>query len=80
MKRIADDTSPSYDVAQLASLFTVCAAALDGAEEYADHIKDGIHTDVKHVLEWGAVLAAEIAGDVERLEVVVEKFAVEVTS
>lgn len=73
MKRIAEDRGSSYNVAQLASLFTVCAAAMDGAENYADDYRDCIHTDVKHVLEWGAVLAGNIAEDVERLEGQVEK-------
>jgi hypothetical protein len=68
MSRIAENRGPTYDVAQLSSLFTVCAAALDGSNEYSDDIAEGIRQSVQHILEWGAVLANDICGDVEKLE------------
>ena len=69
MKRIGENCSPSYAVANLASLFTVCACALDGADSFSDEIADRVRQDIKHVLEWGALLATEICAEVEGLEV-----------
>ena len=68
MKMIAANRGPTYNVAMLSSLFTVCAAALDGADEFSDEIAEGIRMSVKHTLEWGAVLASDIVGEVEELE------------
>jgi hypothetical protein len=69
MTMIAEKRGPAYDVAQLSSLFTVCAVALDGADEYCDDVAEGIRQSVQHILEWGAVLASNICEDVEKLEI-----------
>jgi len=66
--RIAANRGPSYNVAQLASLFAVCGLALDGVEEYSEDIASTALYDIKHCLEWGAVLATDICADVDRLE------------
>jgi hypothetical protein len=68
MKLIAENRGPSYNVAQLSSLFTVCAVALDGSDEFSADFADGVRQSVKHVLEWGAVLADDIVEEVEKLE------------
>lgn len=68
MSLVAENRGASYNVAQLSSLFTVCAVALDGSDEYSEDFADGIRQSVKHILEWGAVLASDICGDVEKLE------------
>lgn len=66
--RIAANRGPSYNVAQLASLFSVCGLALDGVDEYGEEIQRIALQDIKHVLEWGAVLSVDICQEVERLE------------
>lgn len=66
MSKIAQDRDATYNVANLASLFTVCALAIEAADEYADHIQESAMQDIKHVLEWGAVLAQDVCAQVER--------------
>ena len=66
--RIGDGHGPSYRVANLSSLMTVCAVALDGSGEWTDTIARSIRQDVKFVLEWGARLASQIGEEVEALE------------
>lgn len=68
MKRIGQGHGPSYDVANLASLFTVCAVALDGSNEWSDAVADRIRADIKHVLEWGSLLAEGMVIEIEKLE------------
>lgn len=67
-RRIGEGHGPSYRVANLASLMTVCAVALDGSTEWTDEIARRIREDVKHVLEWGALLAIDVCEEVETLE------------
>ncbi len=58
-------TDPLGMVANLSSLFTVCALALEGATEWRGDIRDRVTEDVKHVLHFAALIA-----ETEVLEVV----------
>ncbi|MBX3598794.1 MAG: hypothetical protein KF874_14600 [Rhizobiaceae bacterium] len=49
--------SPSYNVFELSSLFSVCALALSASDERADNIADRLRQEIKHTLELGARLA-----------------------
>ncbi|KQS83444.1 hypothetical protein [Rhizobium sp. Leaf383] len=60
--------SPSYAVSNLSALFTVCAAALSDVESWSDPVRESITTDIKHVLELGAMLASDACEAVEKLE------------
>jgi hypothetical protein len=51
--------STSYAVANLSSLFTVCALALNDAEDWSDEIRKSVTQDIKHVLQMGAILASD---------------------
>jgi len=59
-------TDPVYAVSNLSSLFTVCALALGGADDYREDIKDRAIEDIKLTLEWGALLADDVALQVAR--------------
>lgn len=67
-RRIGENPEASYEIANLTSIITVCAVALDGSDEWTDEIARGIRHDVQHVLEWAALIATEINVKVERLE------------
>lgn len=54
-------TSAMHATANLASLFTVCALAINETEEWSEEIRRSVTQDVKHVLEMGAVLAEDAA-------------------
>lgn len=61
-------TSASYAMANLSSLFTVCALALSDAQEWSEEIRKSVTQDVKHVLEMGALLAEDAAALAEASE------------
>lgn len=67
-KRPGADASPAYRVANISSLFSVCALALESVGEFRDDIRERLTLDIKHVLEMGAVLAEDLISDVERQE------------
>lgn len=67
-RRIGENPEPSYEIANLISLITVCSVALDGADDWTDEIACGIRQDVKLLLEWAALVAVDINVKVERLE------------
>ena len=52
---------PVFAVGSLSSLFTVCAMALDGCNEWREDIKDRAIEDVRWTLYLGAVLASDVA-------------------
>ncbi|WP_275790467.1 hypothetical protein [Pararhizobium gei] len=56
----------TYQVANLASLFTVCALALNDVDEWSDEIRKSVTQDVKLVLEMGALLAEDAGLLLER--------------
>lgn len=68
MRRIGQGHGPSYAVANLASICTVCAIALDGTDDWADDIASSARQDIKHVLELAALLAVDACCEVEKLE------------
>lgn len=53
-------------IANLSSLFTVCALALNDAEEWSDEVAKVVRQDIKHVLEMGALMAGDTQLAVER--------------
>lgn len=59
-------TSAMYATANLASLFTVCALAINEAEEWSDEIRKNLMQDIKHVLEMGALLAEDAGALAEK--------------
>ena len=59
---------PSYSVFDLSSLFSVCALALAGTDEWSEDIADRLRQDIKHVLELGARLAEKVGVEVSHLE------------
>lgn len=56
----------SYEIANLSSLFTVCALALNDAENWSDEVRTRVTQDIKHVLEYGALLAVDAGELAER--------------
>lgn len=58
----------SYAVANLAALFTVCALALNEAEEWDDDIRKRVTQDIKHVLELGALITEDVSLLADELE------------
>lgn len=58
----------SFAVANLAALFTVCALALNEAEEWDDDIRKRVTQDIKHVLELGALLTEDVSLLADELE------------
>ncbi len=56
----------SYAVANLSSLFTVCALALNDVEGWSDEIRKRVTQDIKHVMEMGALLAEDAAALTEK--------------
>lgn len=52
-------------VCNLASLFTVCAHALNDLKDWSDEVRERSTQDIKHVLELGAVMAVDAAIKVE---------------
>jgi hypothetical protein len=62
-------TDAVYAVSNLSSLFTVCALAVKGSDEYCEDIRERVLDDVTEVLQWGALLAEDIASQVaEQIE------------
>lgn len=57
--------SAAYAVSNLGSLFTVCALALNDAEDWSEEIRKRVTQDIKHVLELGAVLAIDAGSLIE---------------
>ena len=55
-----------YAIANLASLFTVCAMAVSDIDDWSDDVRKGVTQDIKSVLELGAILADEAAVLAER--------------
>lgn len=55
-----------YQIANLSSLFTVCALALNDAEEWSDEVGEVVRQDIKHVLEMGALMVRDTQLAVER--------------
>lgn len=60
--------SVSYAIANLSSLFTVCALAINDAEDWSEEIRKSVTQDIKCVLEWGAILATDTCAMAEKLE------------
>lgn len=59
-------TDPVYAVSNLSSLFTVCAIAIDGADDFREDIKDRLLEEIRCVLNMGAIIAQDVAVLVER--------------
>lgn len=53
-------------IANLGSLFTVCALAVNDAENWSDDVASRVRQDIKCVLEWGALMAGDTQLAVER--------------
>ena len=53
-------------IAIISSLFTVCALAVNDAENWRDDIGARVRQDIRSVLEWGALLAGDTQLAVER--------------
>lgn len=53
-------------IAIISSLFTVCALAVDDAENWNDAVGARVRQDIRSVLEWGALLAGDTQLQVER--------------
>ncbi|MHA6641320.1 hypothetical protein [Mesorhizobium sp. A623] len=62
----AHRVDPVYAVSNLASLFTVCAMALDGASSFRADIRDRLTKEIEQVLNMGALIAEDVALLVER--------------
>lgn len=58
--------SASYAIANLSSLFTVCALALNDVEGWSEEIRRRVTQDIKHVMEMGALLAEDAAALAEK--------------
>lgn len=65
--RIGANPNLSYRIANLASLFSVCALAIDAAEDLNDNIRRRSAQDIKHVLEWGALCAEDACAEAEEV-------------
>ncbi len=55
-----------FEIANLGSLFTVCALALNDADDWSDEIRKRVTQDIKFVLEWGARHAEDVGGLADR--------------
>lgn len=62
------ELSAMYEVADLQSLFTVCALALESVDDLREDIRYRKTQDIKHVLEWGARKSDALCERVEKLE------------
>jgi hypothetical protein len=53
-------------IAIISSLFTVCALAVNDAENWSDDVGARIRQEIRCVLEWGALMAGDTQLAVER--------------
>lgn len=53
-------------IANLGSLFTVCALAVNDAENWSDDVAARVRQEIRCVLEWGALLTGDVQIEVER--------------
>lgn len=53
-------------IANLGSLFTVCALAVNDAENWSDDVACRVRQEIRSVLEWGALLTGDVQLEVER--------------
>lgn len=53
-------------IANLDSLFTVCALAVNDAENWSDDVAARVRQEIRSVLEWGALLTGDVQLEVER--------------
>lgn len=66
---------PVYQVSNLGSLFSVCAAALEGASIYREDIRERLHDEIRLVLQLGAVLTLDVATTVDNATIKQEEVA-----
>ena len=55
-----------FAISNLSSLFTVCALALNDAQDWSDDVRHRVTLDIKHVMEMGALLAEDAAALAEK--------------